>query len=208
MNEVARRDHWETVYSSKMFTDVSWFQPRPERSLQLVEKTAVGCDDAIIDIGGGASTLVDHLLDDGFTDITVLDVAGKSLEQAQERLGERAAGVEWVVSDVTAFQPSRTWQLWHDRAALHFLVDEQDRARYVEVLKKALKPGGHVVLAMFGPDGPLKCSGLEIRRYSIELVAELLGPGFTLQSQELENHITPMGSNQQFLYSCWTRREQ
>lgn len=207
MNENARREHWETVYGSKSFTDVSWFQPRPERSLQLVEKTAVGRDDAIIDIGGGASTLVDHLLDDGFTDITVLDVSGKALEQARERLGEHAADVEWVVSDVTDFWPTRTWQLWHDRAALHFLIDERDRERYVEVLKSALEPGGHIVLAMFGPDGPLKCSGLEIRRYSIDMVEELLGPEFVLQCQELENHITPMGSNQQFLYSCWTRRE-
>ncbi len=207
MNEATRRDHWETVYSGKMSTDVSWFQPRPERSLQFVEQTAVDRDDAIIDVGGGASTLVDHLLDDGFTDITVLDVAGKPLEQSQERLGVRASQVEWVVSDVTTFRPSRTWQLWHDRAALHFLVDEQDRARYVDVLKRALQPGGHVVLATFGPEGPLKCSGLEIRRYSIDLVEELLGPGFELQSQVIENHVTPMGSNQQFLYSCWTRRD-
>ena len=207
MNEAARRDHWETVYGSKTFSDVSWFQPRPERSLQLVERTAVDKSDAIIDIGGGASTLVDHLLDDGFTDITVLDISGKALRQAQGRLGARAADVEWVESDVTAFRPSRKWRLWHDRAALHFLVDEQDRERYVEVLKSALEPGGHVVLAMFGPDGPLKCSGLEIRRYSIEMVEELLGSEFLLQCQELENHITPMGSNQQFLYSCWTRSE-
>lgn len=207
MNEAARRDHWETVYSSKAFSDVSWFQPRPARSLQLVEQTAVDRGDAIIDIGGGASTLVDHLLDDGFSDITVLDVASKALEQSQDRLGALASQVEWVVSDVTTFRPSRTWQLWHDRAALHFLVDEQDRARYVDVLKRALQPGGHVVLATFGPEGPLKCSGLEIRRYSIDLVERLLGPGFDLQSQVLENHETPMGSNQQFLYSCWTRRE-
>lgn len=207
MSTGTRRDHWETVYSSKAFTDVSWFQPRPERSLRLVERTAVGRDEAIIDIGGGASTLVDHLLDDGFTDLTVLDVSGKSLEQAQERLGERAADVAWVVSDVTTFRPARTWQLWHDRAALHFLIDEQDRARYVEVLKTALAPGGHVVLATFGPDGPPKCSGLEIRRYSIDMVEELLGSEFALQCQELESHITPTESTQQFLYSCWTRRE-
>ena len=207
MNAGFRRDHWEAVYGSKKFTDVSWFQPRPEQSLRLVQKTAVDRNDAIIDIGGGASTLVDHLLDDGYTDITVLDIAVKSLLQAQERLGERAADVTWVVSDVTEFRPSRTWQIWHDRAALHFLVDEQDRARYVEVLRSALAPGGHVVLATFGPDGPLKCSGLEIQRYSIDRVEDLLGPEFALQCQELGNHITPMGSNQQFLYSCWTRRE-
>jgi trans-aconitate methyltransferase len=207
MNAANRRSHWENVYGTKAFTDVSWFQPRPERSLQLIEKAAVGPGDAIIDIGGGASTLVDHLIDDGFTDVTVLDVASTSLEQAQERLGKRAADVAWVVSDVTAFRPTRTWQLWHDRAALHFLTDARDRARYVEVLKATLAPGGHVVLATFGPNGPLTCSGLEIRRYSIEMVEDLLGPGFALQSQELENHLTPMGLNQQFLYSCWTRRD-
>ena len=207
MNQAARRDHWETVYSSKMFTDVSWFQPRPERSLQLVEQTAVSRHEAIIDVGGGASTLVDHLLEDGFTDITVLDVASRALEQSRERLGARGGEVEWVVSDVTTFVPVRSWRLWHDRAALHFLVDEQDRARYVGVLREALQPGGHIVLATFGPEGPLKCSGLEIRRYSIEMVEDLLGPGFELQCHELENHVTPSGSNQQFLYSCWTRRE-
>ena len=207
MNQAARRDHWETVYSSKMFTDVSWFQPRPERSLQLVEQTAVSRHEAIIDVGGGASTLVDHLLEDGFTDITVLDVASRALEQSRERLGARAGEVEWVVSDVTTFVPVRSWRLWHDRAALDFLVDEQDRARYVGVLREALQPGVHIVLATFGPEGPLKCSGLEIRRYSIGMVEDLLGPGFELQSHELENHVTPSGSNQQFLYSCWTRRE-
>ena len=195
------------VYSSKSFTEVSWFQPRPERSLQFIKKVAVDLNDAIIDVGGGASTFVDHLLDDGFTDVTVLDIAGKAFEQSRRRLGARADDVEWIVSDVTVYQPTRKWQLWHDRAVLHFLIDEQDRAHYVDVLGKAITPGGHVVLATFGPEGPLKCSGLEIRRYSIDMVEELLGPGFELQRYELENHETPTGSTKQFLYSCWTRRE-
>lgn len=207
MNESARREHWDNVYDTKSFTEVSWFQPRPERSLQLIERAAVDLDDAIIDVGGGASTFVDHVLDDGFTDITVLDIAGKAFKQSRRRLGARADGVEWIVFDVTAYQPTRTWQLWHDRAVLHFLIDEQDRTRYVDVLETALAPGGHVVLATFGPEGPLKCSGLEIRRYSIDMVEELLGPGFELQCHELENHETPTGLTQQFLYSCWTRRE-
>ena len=207
MKRSGRREHWEEVYSSKSFTEVSWFQPRPERSLQFIKKVAVDLNDAIIDVGGGASTFVDHLLDDGFTDVTVLDIAGKAFEQSRRRLGARADDVEWIVSDVTVYQPTRKWQLWHDRAVLHFLIDEQDRAHYVDVLGRAITPGGHVVLATFGPEGPLKCSGLEIRRYSIDMVEELLGPGFELQHYELENHETPTGSTQQFLYSCWTRRE-
>ena len=207
MNEGTRRDHWQNVYGSKAFTDVSWFQPRPERSLQIIKETAVGRDDAIIDVGGGASTLVDHLLDDGFSDITVLDIADLAFEQSKKRLGVRADGVDWIVRDVTAFQPARTWQLWHDRAVLHFLIEEQDRARYVDVLRQGLAPGGHIVLSVFGPDGPLKCSGLEIRRYSVDMVGELLGPDFELLNSEIEDHLTPTGSTQQFLYSCWTRRE-
>jgi len=208
MTRSERREHWENVYSSKSSTEVSWFQPRPERSLQFIEKVVVDLNDAIIDVGGGASTLVDHLLDDGFTDVTVLDISGRAFEQSRRRLGTRADDVEWVVCDVTVYQPTRKWQLWHDRAVLHFLIDEQDRAHYVDVLGKAIAPGGHVVLATFGPEGPLKCSGLEIRRYSIDMVEDLLGPGFELQRYELENHETPTGSTQQFLYSCWTRTEQ
>lgn len=207
MNEGTRRDHWQNVYGSKAFTDVSWFQPRPERSLQIIKETAVGRDDAIIDVGGGASTLVDHLLDDGFSNITVLDIADLAFEQSKKRLGARADRVDWIVGDVTAFQPARTWQLWHDRAVLHFLIEEQDRARYVDVLRQGLAPGGHIVLSVFGPDGPLKCSGLEIRRYSVDMVGELLGPDFELLNSEIEDHLTPTGSTQQFLYSCWTRRE-
>ena len=114
--------------------------------------------------------------------------------------------VNWVVSDVTQFKPERQYRLWHDRAVLHFLTAASDRARYVEVLKDALVPGGHAIIATFGPDGPLKCSGLEIRRYSVSRLEDLLGPEFELQFHELENHQTPMGSTQQFLYSCWTRR--
>ena len=208
MNEAARRAHWQNVYGSKAFSEVSWFQSRPERSLQLIGKVAAGQRaEAIIDVGGGASTLVDHLLDDNFSDVSVLDIADLAFEQSRKRLGDRAAEVDWIVEDVTAFRPARTWQIWHDRAVLHFLIDEQDRARYLDVLKQGLAPGGHMVLAVFGPDGPLKCSGLEIRRYSIDQVAELLGGDFELVCDEIEQHQTPAGSTQQFLYSCWTRRE-
>ena len=202
-----RRTHWEDVYGNKASTEVSWYQAVPDKSLALVRGTSLSTEAAIIDIGGGASTLVDHLLDAGYKDVTVLDLAAGAFDQARDRLGARAARVDWVQMDVTDFEPERTYRLWHDRAALHFLTEPADRRRYVEVLGKALAPGGYAVIAMFGPDGPLKCSGLDIRRYSVDLLEELLGPGFVLQSHELVNHETPLGAAQQFLYSCWTRRE-
>ena len=202
----ARRSHWEDVYGGKRHTEVSWYQEVPDKSLALISATGVSTEDAIIDIGGGASTLVDHLLEAGYADVTVLDLAATAFDQARKRLGKQAGAVNWVVSDVTQFEPQRQYRLWHDRAVLHFLTTASDRARYVQVLKDALVPGGHAVIATFGPDGPLKCSGLEIRRYSVTMLEELLGPEFEVQSHELENHQTPMGSTQQFLYSCWTRR--
>jgi SAM-dependent methyltransferase len=201
-----RKGHWEGVYRDKNSTEVSWYQEVPDKSLALVVSTGTSQKDPILDVGGGASTLVDHLLDAGYVDITVLDLASKAFDQSRQRLGERASAPSWVVSDITRFEPQRKYQLWHDRAVLHFLTDPADRRRYVSVLQQALDPGGHVVIAAFGPKGPRKCSGLEIRRYTLEMLAELLGPEFELQSHELENHQTPMGATQQFLYSCWTKR--
>jgi len=203
-----RKAHWERVYGDKNSTEVSWYQEVPDKSLELVVSTGTTEKDAILDVGGGASTLVDHLLDAGYADITVLDLSSRAFSQSRQRLGERASIPNWLVSDITRFEPQRKYRLWHDRAVLHFLTDSKDRGRYVSVLKQALDPGGHVVIAAFGPEGPLKCSGLEIRRYTIEMLAELLGPEFELQAHELENHQTPMGATQQFLYSCWTKRAQ
>ncbi len=201
-----RRKHWDGVYGGKASTEVSWYQEVPDRSLHLIEAVGVSRDDAIIDIGGGASTLVDHLLDAGYGDLTVLDLTEAALDHSRKRLGERADSVNWIVSDVVHFEPQRSYQLWHDRAVLHFLTDATDRERYVDVLSGALAPGGYAVIATFGPAGPLKCSGLEIRRYDVGMLEELLGAEFELQSHELENHRTPMGATQQFLYSCWIRR--
>jgi len=201
-----RKRHWEDVYESKAAMEVSWYQANPERSLALVQKTGISREAPIIDVGGGASTLVDHLLDAGYTDLTVLDLAAAALKQAQARLAARAHGVDWLVADVMRFEPRRRYRLWHDRAVLHFLTEAADRERYIQVLRRALEPGGHVIIAVFGPDGPMRCSGLDIRRYNVDLLKELLGPEFTLQSQELENHQTPTGAVQQFLYSWWTWR--
>lgn len=200
-----RKQHWEGVYEGKRYTDVSWYQALPEQSLALIEASGIEVDEAIVDVGGGASTLVDHLVDRGYRDVTVVDISAHGLAQAQERLGPAAEQVHWVVADVTEFRPERAYSLWHDRAVLHFLTDPGDRQRYVEVLKSALPPGGYVVLATFGPEGPLRCSGLEVRRYSVEMMSDLLGPEFDLQDSRLEYHATPAGNTQQFLVTRWLR---
>ena len=202
-----RRAHWDSVYDTKSAHEVSWYQERPEKSLTLIEGTGIGLADAVIDAGGGASTLVDTLLDRGYRDLTVLDVSASALRQSKERLAARAEGVHWAVADVTRFQPGRKYRLWHDRAVLHFLIEAPDRARYVEVLKSALEPGAYAILATFGPNGPQKCSGLPVRRYNVDMMAQLLGPGFELQHTELDEHRTPGGSAQQFLYSTWKKAE-
>jgi len=201
-----RRMHWQRVYDEKMPAEVSWYQPVPDKSLQLIRGTGLARNEPVLDVGGGASTLVDHLHADGYTDITVMDISGRALELARARLGESADAINWIESDVTAFEPQRRYALWHDRAAFHFLTDAADRDRYIDVAERALKPGGYFVLATFGPEGPERCSGVEIRRYGIEQLQELFGGGFKLGGYELDQHVTPMGSTQQFLYSWWQAR--
>ncbi len=209
MQSEQRKSHWEQVYSTKQPTEVSWFQPVPEKSLQLIKATGIAHEHAILDVGAGASTLVDNLLAEGFTDLTALDISANALLKSQERLGEKAGEVSWIEADVTEFEPQRRYDLWHDRAVFHFLTDAADRDRYVEAVRRSLKPGGHLVLATFGPEGPLRCSGLDICRYGIEQLADMLGSYFSLQSDELDDHRTPSGAVQQFLYSWWrTNREE
>lgn len=201
-----RKSHWERVYETKKHTDVSWYQPVPEKSLQLIRATRVGATDAILDVGGGASTLVDNLLADGFEDVTILDISAQALRESRSRLGESAGSVSWIESDVTEFQPERRYDLWHDRAVFHFLIEAIDHERYIRIAKDALRAGGHLVLATFGPEGPLKCSGLEIRRYGIEQLQDLFGADFELRQYETQDHETPSRSMQQFLYSWWQLR--
>ena len=198
-----RKTHWQKVYGEKQPTEVSWYQPVPERSLQLIRATGIKHGDPILDAGGGASTLVDHLLDEGYTDISVLDISGNALERSRARLGEAGQDVHWIESDVIDFQPLRRYALWHDRAGFHFLTDSADRDRYIDVVYKSLLPKGHFVLATFGPQGPKRCSGLDIRRYGIEQLQELFGPRFELRGHEIDEHETPMGATQQFLFSRW-----
>lgn len=200
-----RQAHWQGVYTSRSYTDVSWYQAEPDRSLEFIEASGVAKGRAIIDVGGGASTLVDHLLDRGYTRLTVLDIAADALRQARERLGERADEADWHVADVLSFRSERRFALWHDRAVLHFLVDADERERYVDALRHSLAPGGQAILAGFGPDGPQKCSGLPVRRYSVDKFRELLGAEFELLDHAIDEHTTPGGATQQFLYTRWER---
>lgn len=197
------KTHWQRIYGEKQPTEVSWYQSVLEKSLQLIRSSGIARSGAILDVGGGASTLVDHLLDQGYTDISVLDISGRALEQSRARLGELAGQVNWIESDVTEFEPSRQYALCHDRAVFHFLTASADRNKYIDVIWRALEPGGSVVLATFGPEGPERCSGLDVCRYGIERLQDLLGARFELCSHELDEHRTPMGATQQFLYSWW-----
>lgn len=199
------REHWDAIYGTKGSENVSWFRPHLDRSLAFLEAAQLPHDAAIIDIGGGASTLVDDLLDRGYSNVTVLDLSATALEAAQRRLGKRAAEVHWICADVTeAPLAPEAYDFWHDRAVFHFLRDPQARLRYVEAARRAVKPGGHVVVATFGPHGPEKCSGLEVLRYSPEELHAEFGPDFARISDATEIHTTPSGKEQEFVY-CYCR---
>lgn len=198
---MSSKDHWEHVYSSKATDAVSWYQPRAEVSLRLIEAAGLRRGAAIIDVGGGASTLVDDLLAQARYDITVLDLSAAALEAARSRLGASAASVTWRVADVTqAALPDHAYDLWHDRAVFHFLTSPEDRQAYVATVRRALKAGGHLVIATFAEDGPRQCSSLPVMRYSVAELQEQLGQGFSLLSGEREQHATPFGSTQAFTY--------
>lgn len=195
-------EHWEQVYRTRAPEQMSWYQPASRVSLELIQRAAPDPGVAIIDVGGGASTLVDGLLEAGYRDITVLDLAAEALAVARTRLGERAGGVRWIAADVLdADLPGAGYDVWHDRAVFHFLADPADRARYVAQVKHALKLGGHLVVATFAPDGPPRCSGLDVVRYSAHSLREELGPGFGLLHTVREEHRTPSGAIQRFQYS-------
>ena len=198
--------HWETVYSEKHERDVSWFQESPEPSLELIMRAGATPDSAIIDIGGGASRLVDALLACGFTHVSVLDLSEAALAKARARLGERASRVRWIAADVTTWQPDARYDVWHDRAALHFLMDPDAQRAYVERLKLALQRGGHAIIATFALDGPEKCSGLPVTRHSAESIGALLGPEFALVDTRRHEHLTPWGTVQKFQFSTFVRR--
>lgn len=201
-----RESHWQDVYETRAEDGVSWFQKQPEPSLELVALTGARPDEPLIDIGGGASRLVDALLKRGHTDVTVLDLSAAALETARARLGDKAGGVTWIAADATEWTPDRRYAVWHDRAAFHFLTDPADRARYVERLKAALRPGGHAIIGTFAPDGPEKCSGLPVMRHDAESLAAEVGDGFELVDTRHHVHRTPWGSEQRFQFSTFRRQ--
>jgi SAM-dependent methyltransferase len=195
-----RKEHWENVYINRPSTEVSWYQPRPGLSLRLIRDTGLDMGSPLIDVGGGASTLADTLFDEGYQAITVLDVSASALAHASDRLGKKACGIQWVEADITAFEPSRRYQLWHDRAVFHFLTDKTDRASYVETMHRTLMSGGHVIIMTFAIGGPQKCSGLDIVQYDAEKLLAELGHGFDLLDSGHVTHITPAGDEQEFAW--------
>jgi SAM-dependent methyltransferase len=205
MSDISRRTHWENVYTTKGEREVSWFQENPAPSLELMALAGVSADASIIDIGGGASRLVDALVDRNVRQITVLDLSAAALDAAKERLGDRGAGVEWVAADITTWEPSQTYDLWHDRAAFHFLTDASDRSAYVRHLKRAVRSGGHVIIGTFAPDGPERCSGLPVIRYDAGILGTVLGTDFELMDSRRHDHITPWGAVQRFQFSTFRR---
>lgn len=203
MNDAGRRAHWEQVYTTKGDKDVSWFQESAEPSMSLLRAAGLRAGDRVIDIGGGASRLVDTLVGEGFPHVTVLDLSEAALSTARSRMGTNADTIQWIVADVTQWEPSQTFDIWHDRAAFHFLTAEADRAAYVERMRRAVKPGGHAILGTFALDGPERCSGLPIVRYSGETLAATLGEAFLLLDTRLHLHKTPWDSEQSFQFSTF-----
>jgi trans-aconitate methyltransferase len=202
-----RERHWRTVYTDKQPEAVSWYQPTPEQSLLALDRLGAGPGQSLIDIGGGASTLVDALLARGWGDVTVLDIAAPALSAAQARLGAASANVAWEVADITDWQPPRRYDVWHDRAVFHFLTTPEQRAAYIRALGEGLAVDGLVIIATFAPDGPEKCSGLAVERYDADRLAATLGPGFTLAADWRDEHITPWGARQAFTWCVFRRMD-
>lgn len=199
------QDHWNRVYETKASDAVSWFQPAPRTSLALLDAAGLNRTSCVIDVGGGDSRLADSLVDRGLECITVLDICTAAIARARTRLGSREGRVNWIVGDVTGEWAAAPQNFWHDRAMYHFLVDERDRARYVERLRQVLTPGGHAIIATFAPDGPTKCSGLPVMRYSAESLQAALGADFVMVQSLLEPHATPTGTTQSFLFAVFRK---
>lgn len=200
------KEHWENVYSSKATDAVSWFQPHADLSLDLIQAAGAGFDAGIIDVGGGASTLVDDLVRTGYSDLTVLDLSAAALATARQRLGELQNRVRWIEADITQVDlPNGRYDIWHDRAVFHFLTTQKQRDAYVRTVFHAVKPGGHVIIATFAEDGPEQCSGLPVMRYRADDLHDEFGDAFTLLKHQKEAHHTPFGTVQQFVY-CYCRR--
>ncbi len=203
MNE---QEHWENVYLNNQPEKMGWYRPELETSLNWIKEFQPDRDARIIDVGGGASTLVDGLLAEGYSSITVADLSKTALELTRKRLSEKADAVTWLAGDITVLElPSSAYHLWHDRAAFHFLTTEDERQKYLDQLKKALKPSGHLIMATFSPEAPPRCSGLKVERYTPYRLEGVLGPEFILKRDIKELHVTPGGVEHMYLYCCFQR---
>ncbi len=201
------QEHWEHIYATKAPDQVSWYSPHLNISLELIERSAVSRGAAIIDVGGGESTLVDDLLWRGYRDVSVLDISARAIHACRARLGKDEGRVHWITGDITQIElPPSRFDVWHDRAVFHFLIDAASRAAYVAQVARAVKPGGHVIVGTFGPQGPVRCSGLDVVRYDSRSLHHEFGPRFRLLETSIHQHRTPSGTKQQFLY-CYCRLE-
>lgn len=202
-----RKTHWEKIYRSKKLEEVSWYQPTPKISLEFIAAASLPKNAKIIDVGGGDSFLVDYLLDLGFTDISVLDISENALLRAQKRLGARADQVTWMVSDILEFKPQQSYDLWHDRAAFHFLTTETEIEKYVSIASKAVANQGHLIIGTFATDGPEKCSGIRIQQYSDALLSNQFSTYFDRISCRTETHKTPFDTTQNFVFCHFIKKE-
>jgi 2-polyprenyl-3-methyl-5-hydroxy-6-metoxy-1,4-benzoquinol methylase len=205
MGKFDRKKHWENIYLTKSFHDVSWFQPTPETSLDFFKQFNVPTNAKIIDIGGGDSLLVDHLLDLGYQRITVLDISAGAIERAKQRLGEKATRVKWIIADVATFNPTEKYDFWHDRAAFHFLTDEIEISNYLATAAKSINSNGIMVIGTFSEQGPTKCSGIEIKQYSALTMTERLKTFFEKIKCITVDHKTPFETIQNFVFCSFRK---
>jgi 2-polyprenyl-3-methyl-5-hydroxy-6-metoxy-1,4-benzoquinol methylase len=205
MEHFDRKKHWEYIYQTKDLKDVSWYQPTPTTSLDFLKQFNILTTAKIIDIGGGDSFLVDHLLDLGYTDLTVLDISAASLDRAKQRLGDRATKVKWIVADAATFKPTEQYDFWHDRAAFHFLTQEQEISNYIDTIQKSIKPTGVLVIGTFSEQGPKKCSGIEIKQYSETTMTDRLKKFFEKVKCITVDHHTPFDTIQNFIFCSFKK---
>jgi 2-polyprenyl-3-methyl-5-hydroxy-6-metoxy-1,4-benzoquinol methylase len=206
METFNRKKHWENIYHTKELKELSWFEPLPFTSIELIEKTAKNKDSKIIDVGGGDSFVVDHLLKKGYTNVTVLDVSALAIERAQKRLGLKAKLVKWIIADATEFAPAEKYDVWHDRAAFHFLTHEEEIKKYQESLYNGVQTGGSFIISTFSKNGPTKCSGIEIKQYSEATLTELFGNKFNKRECKTIDHITPFKTHQNFVFCVFEKK--
>jgi SAM-dependent methyltransferase len=207
MKNFDRKNHWENIYQTKELKDVSWFQPKPETSLDFIKQFNVPNTAKVIDIGGGDSFLVDHLLDIGYQDISVLDISEAAIDRAKQRLGEKAKKVKWIVADAATFKPTEQYDFWHDRAAFHFLTDEHEISNYIQTAQENINPTGVLVIGTFSEQGPKKCSGIEIKQYSESTMTDRLNKFFEKIKCITVDHKTPFDTIQNFVF-CSFRKLQ